>query len=437
VNPDDPLEQLKAMKAGMDPLEELKKSKPGPTFAPPPVAAADASKDAAAVVQAPGEGKTGDFQKLRDMGLGMAASAPQVLPGVEPLQAGIRSVVRGQPYSQALSDMRASTDRIPAPIKLAVQLPALLAMGKLPMSPAKAGALFGGASQALSADPQSLGSRAVHTAIGAGTGAVMGKVMDAGGNLLRAKQPGLPTAGELTQQLGTQMRAADKINYGLATKEAASSPAQIAGVRRILDSPTVKTFTDNVRGSDKFANADDASVLAEVYSSMGSAERSLKQSLAREYNPDASRRLTDIVNAKRTLLKEADNVTPSLRPAIVAHAIKEGQIASVGTGVSAAKRVFGATPGGKQLRTQSIEKFADVFRKMTPENRALAVSGALSETARRTGFQPNAVSLGGLLTSATRPGQMTSFLRSAGDEGQGMADFINRLILGEGANAGH
>jgi hypothetical protein len=434
VNPDDPLEQLKALKAGVDPLEELKKRR-ATSIISPPLAAADAAKDAAAVVQAPSEGKSGDFERARDMGLGLAASAPQAIPGAEAVQAGARSLFRRQPFSEALSDMRASTDPIPVPLKIAVQLPALLATAKLPISPAKAGALLGGASQALSPDSQSASERALRTTLGTAGGAAVGKFLDSGQNLLRAKLPGRVTAGELTQQLEGQMRAADRVNFGPATREAAASSQRIAGVRKILNSPTVKAFTNDVRSSPQFAKADDASVLAEVYSSMGAAERSLKQSLRKEFNPDSQRLLTDIVRAKQDLLREADKVMPSFRPAVQAHAIAESKIDAVGTGVSAAKRVFGATPGGKQLRSQSVERFADILRKMTPEDRSVAVAGAMSETDRQTGFQPNAVSLGGLLTSIARPGKMSSFLRSAGDPRQSIADLLNRLVLSEGANA--
>lgn len=407
-------------------------------IAPPPAIQADAAKDASAVVQNPQEGRetTGDFQKLRDLGLGLATTAPQAIPGVEAAQAGIRSVARGQPYAEALSDMRAKTDPIPAPLKLAVQAPAIAATAALPLSPALSGAALGGLSQLLNADPsQSFGDRAFRTALGAGTGAALGKTLDIAGTLGRAWKPGAPSSGAVIQDIEKSMKAGDARNYGMVAKEAAQSPQQVAGIRRILDSNTVKGFADDVRASDKFANADDATVLGEVYSSMGAAERSLKKALAREYNPDTARKLADIVKAKRNLLSEADKVTPSLRPAVVAHAIKEGQIKAVGTGVNAAKRAFGATPGGDQLRNQSVEKYAERIAKMSPEDRAKAVSAALAETRQRTGFQPNAVSLGGLLTSIQRPMKMASFLRNAGDEGQKVLDFVNRLVLGEAANA--
>src|ERR1044072_143273 len=65
---------------------------------------------AAATSVTPGEG---DMHALASGVRGMLAAAPQAIPGMERVQAGLRSIVRQQPYQEALADMRTETDPVP------------------------------------------------------------------------------------------------------------------------------------------------------------------------------------------------------------------------------------------------------------------------------------------------------------------------------------
>ena len=370
---------------------------------------------------------------------GIGASASQAIPGVEALQAGARSVVRGQPYTEALSDIRGATDQVPTGVKLAVQTPAMLAMGYGPLSPLKAGAAIGGASQALDADPASIAERAGRTVAGAAAGGAAGYIAgDIAAPLARAWAPGRPSPGNLVQKMKEKMRTVSGANYGRADAEAigATAPAQ-AAVRRILERPDIKPFAEMVRSRRQYATASDAQVLGEVYRQMSRQQRGLTQRITRDgYDAKLALDAENIGLAKDELLNAADAAMPSFRGAVEAHRGMASEIGAVGTGVDAAKRIMGAAPSGPRLATQSAEAYAERLRRMTRQQREAAVRGVLGHLRTRTGFQPNAVSLGGLLTTVKRPTQAAAFLRDAGDEGQVFSDYLVKVGLAGGATGG-
>jgi hypothetical protein len=152
-----------------DPLEELKKlRKAAPTDTTDPLDALRASKAAAS------EGEPGVGSKV----LGVIASTVRDIPGVEAAQAGVRSLIRGQSYRDALSDIHGAEDAAP---KLAT-VPARIAGGTLaalalPGGAARQGATFGALSGALQSDPNAgvkerVGSSLVDAALGGTLGAV-------------------------------------------------------------------------------------------------------------------------------------------------------------------------------------------------------------------------------------------------------------------------
>lgn len=370
---------------------------------------------------------------------GLGATASQAIPGMEAVQAGVRSVVRRQPYSEALSDMRGATDQIPAGVKLAVQTPAMLAMGYGPWNPLKAGAALGGASQALDADPMSLSERAGRTVAGATVGGAAGYAAgDVAAPLARAWVPGRQSPGKLVQGMKETMRRKSGANYGRADAEAVGATASAqATVRRILGRPDIKPFAEMVRSRRQFATASDAQVLGEVYRQMSRQQRGLTQRITRDgFDAKLALDAENIGLAKDELLNAADAAMPSFRPAVEAHREMASEIGAVGTGVDAAKRIMGAAPSGPRLSTQSAEAYAERLRRMTRQQREAAVRGVLGHLRTRTGFQPNAVSLGGLLTTIKRPTQAAAFLRDAGDEGQVLSDYLVKVGLAGGITGG-
>lgn len=386
------------------------------------------------------------MQYMGSLAAGLATTAPQALPGMERVQAGVRSVVRGQSYDEALGDMRENTDHIPAAVKMMTQTPAMMAMGKLPVSPATAGALFSGASQALSADRMGVPERAMRT-VGAGVvGGVAGKVLDVGSTFVRAKGEGslVPlklrsrkSPGEMTADVLRRTEAADAKNYGAAAAEGNAAPPQIPAIRHILENPHVKPYAHLIRQSAEFAEANDATVLTETYKLLSNQQKGLRQRLS-ENGFDAGMALENrnIELAKRQMLKVSDRVMPGFRKAVTEHAKLEGEQAAIATGADASRRVIGVAPSGKRLATQSSEAFAKKIRDMRPEERRQAVAAFLGQLKDRIGFQPNAVSIGGLLTSIKRPAQASKFLRSVGDEGQAKIDGLIRTVINGAANGG-
>lgn len=155
----------------------------------------------------------------RDKTMGVVAALNRDIPGAEMAQAGVRALVRRQPYSQARNDIRTAEDAAPAvartaarvaggglaafalpgaAAKLGAEVPALAgAANALSHSGALQGATFGGLNGALNSDlNQSAGGRAGETAIGAGLGGLVGGAGDRAMALIRGK--GAPVAGALS-----------------------------------------------------------------------------------------------------------------------------------------------------------------------------------------------------------------------------------------------
>lgn len=178
---DDVMEKARQLRAAGVPLPEIEKyiaSKRGQPAAP----IADSE---------PGVGS-----KI----LGTIASTVRDIPGVEAAQAGIRSVVRGQSYRDALSDIHGAEDAAP---KVAT-IPARIAGGTLaaltlPGGAIRQGASYGALSGALQSNPDAgvterAGSALVDAALGGTVGAI-----GSGVNAIRTAPAGAlrNAAGEL------------------------------------------------------------------------------------------------------------------------------------------------------------------------------------------------------------------------------------------------
>lgn len=120
-----------------------------------------------------GDGEPGVGTKV----LGTLASLGRDIPGVEAAQAGIRSLIRRQPYREALADIRGAEDAAPTVATLPARLAGFgLASAALPGSAAMKGAQVGALTGALSSDPNTgMTSRAIQSGVGAGLGYLGGK----------------------------------------------------------------------------------------------------------------------------------------------------------------------------------------------------------------------------------------------------------------------
>lgn len=266
--------------------------------------------------RAPGTGTSGDFEVLGSALAANLANAAQGIPGMEAVQAGARSLVRGQPYREALSDIRTATEGIPAPLRIAGRLAggAPLA-GVLPAvssikGAAALGAGLGAADAGLAADPDlSLAERAGGAAIGAGLGAAVGggvaglaKGVNKGRELLRTRQliKDAPTLGEQAVTSRNALSAMDDANYGQAAAEGAGKEATTV-VKAAFDDPDIAPFVQRIRNARSYAGADDATVGREAYKLMSKQAVGYERKLAQEYDADIDLKRKDLRSAMRTL----------------------------------------------------------------------------------------------------------------------------------------
>ena len=119
---------------------------------------------------------------------GGIASLARDIPGAEAVQAGARSLVRGQPYQTALQDIRGAEDD--SPVSGANRLiGGTIGALATPGSPMLSGARFGIASGLLGADPATVETR-LHDAAAKGVlGAAAGKIGEVVGTAGRALAP--------------------------------------------------------------------------------------------------------------------------------------------------------------------------------------------------------------------------------------------------------
>ena len=223
---EDPLDALKAMKAqhnAPDPLDELKALRPSPKVTSAiPVNIPSAKADVTSALPRNREDVSGDFEATVPAVLGNIANLTQGIPGVEALQAGARSVVRRQPYAQALSDIRGQTENIPTPIKMAERVVGTIPLlPLLPANPIAGGAILGGVDQALSATPRPLLNRGLRTLGGAAVGGAAGAVMQGASSL--AQRTGLTDViGKGLRKIGNMVPAAGDVGEAIGTKGAAN-----------------------------------------------------------------------------------------------------------------------------------------------------------------------------------------------------------------------
>jgi hypothetical protein len=228
---------------------------------------------------------------LLNSSLATAANLSQAIPGAEAAQAGIRSVVRQQPYADALNDIRGQTSKITGPlgtvehgIGLTAALPLVSGMGVV-----GGGAAIGGASQALSADPGSLKMRALKTAGGAALGAATGGLLKGAGNVMQRTG--------VTDVIGAGLRRAPDALSSIAD---AVGPTVGNAVRSTGDALGSLGESIGTRGAANRLLAGRQDILDQL----GGSEQSAAQSVidhAQSYRSQASK-LYDVARADKSVI---------------------------------------------------------------------------------------------------------------------------------------
>lgn len=400
---DDPLEQLKALKAAppSDPLEELKATKkkaPLPGVSGHPIV--DASPD-----EEPGIGT-----KI----LGTIASLDRDIPGAEAVQSGVRALVRREPYSVARNEIRGGEDAAP----MLARVPARLIGGTIaamatPGSGMLQGARYGVLNALASSDPEANAKNRLDNAALEGTlGALGAKAGEAGGAFLRSRFA--PSLGASALARKGAIAAADDAAYGAAAREgtaAAKLPTPQA-VTDALNSADIAPYAKAVRSSRTFANADDATVLREAYKLMSERQQLLAGRLSgKDFKAGTALEQSDINLAKRDLLTAGGEIMPSFPEAVQQHASMMGDRDAFRVAADATRRIArGVQPAAKNLETNSPESFAAMIAKMKAGEANAATQGLLGALKSQATLRGNPLKLFGIGSAAAKSARVAPYL---------------------------
>lgn len=324
---------------------------------------------------------------------GGLASFGRDIPGVEAAQAGARSFMQKEPYSEALSDIRKAEDSAGPLVKnynsLAGGTVAALAGPKgtfmSPMgkggSAAVQAARFGAAQGALSADPMSNEDRILKAgrggAIAGAVGGVIGDTPTKVAQVTRVLAGKTPGAAALARR--AEISAADAAYpAALAQGKGLTHP----DVTTALDSPYLKPYTDAVRASPSNAGADDATILHKTYTRLSTRQRALENLTehAADYRAGPEQEIQDIELAKKQLLDAADKIMPGYRPAVTQHAQMAEALDALKNTKDATQRIMNnSNVAGRNLEKNSPEAFKASIIKMKKDEALAAREAVLGQ----------------------------------------------------------
>lgn len=371
MNPDDPLGLIKPVESA-DPLG-LKSARP----APGSINKLGLAQRIAAAPH-PEDMEDATPPSYMQQALGGLAAFNASIPGMEAMQATMRSLVRRQPYTEALSDIRSAEESAGGVATLNKMTgTAIAALATPGSSAAMQGGVFGAASGLLKADPASLGDRvgagAKEAAVDALFGKVAGEVVP---NFLRSK---LSTSlGKASLARDATIKAINNAKYGKAAAEGAGLTH--ADVTAAMDSPDIKPYADAIRNSSTFKGADDATVLNETYKLLSERQGTLgtRMAASTDFKAGTSLEKGEITAAKKTLLDAADKIMPSYRDAVSTASQMARQRDAFRAAADATSRIVKGTPvAGKKLSQNSPEAFRSSIERMTPEEAKAALDGVM------------------------------------------------------------
>ncbi len=319
------------------------------------------------------------------------ANIAQGIPGMEAAQAGVRSVVRRQPYREALTDIQGQTGKIPGVLRVGEKIAGAVPLAAmLPANPVISGAVIGGADQALNADPDvGLGARAIRTPIGATVGAAIGGVADAA-----------ITAGRsaLVPKVANQLIDARAARAAVAGKTFPAALAEGQGktvtqpIYDALAKPDIAEIVAELKQTRPFQNVADDSpeMLDAAYKVLSDRAGQLKRGAdaITPNRPNIGRFRAQDTKAAQSELMDAMAGTPaqpgpmpSYRPAVEGYANASRQIEATQRGSDVLKsKLSSVLPASRNLTRTTPEAFADWAAKATPEQLQAAKRGILGAT---------------------------------------------------------
>lgn len=356
--------------------------------------------------------------------LGGVASLARNIPGAEAAQAGVRALVRGQPYTEALSDIRGAENSANPWVRRYNSLAGgAVAAAAAPTgtftnplgtggSIALQGARYGAAEGLLSADPMSGQDRLIHAGKDAAVTAAAGKLLgEFAPNVFRALRA--RTLGTTALGKATQMEAADALAYGKAAAEGVGlTHPQVTAA---LSHPTVAPYANEIRTSPIFKGADDATILREAYKLMTEKQQTLAQRVinSSDYKAGSALEKAEISQGKRQLLDAADNIMPSLRPAVYGHATAKGELDAFRTAADATGRITrGASVAGRKLGQNSPEAFEKSIHLMSEQEAKSGLEGALGQLKNKVALSVNPLKGFGIPKAASSVNRMAPYLEA-------------------------
>lgn len=305
------------------------------------------------------------------------ANVSRDIPGAEAAQAFVRSLVRRQPYGEALQDIRQATSALPAAVRIPTRMAgSALATAVAPgRTLARQGAAYGAAMGATEASPEvDVTERAMRAAGQAAGGALAGKAVDVAGTAVRARLS--PTAEQvLLKQRGAQQAAATPKFEAFRDlgdlAENIQSEDQLAKTLDVLELPVVRRAINLVKNESPRLNKlpdTDAQVLDAAYKRLG--QKAFKSATGFE-TKEAAQALSGMMDEL-----SGGQYTPALE------AFKAGAKRIEATERGAAMVAAGQRPSKATLKSaqeRSIEAIPEFARRASAEERKAAVQGALGE----------------------------------------------------------
>jgi hypothetical protein len=305
------------------------------------------------------------------------ANVSRDIPGAEAAQAFARSLVRRQPYAEALQDIRGATASLPASVRVPTRLAGgMLATAAAPGSTlARQGAAYGAAMGLTEASPEvGVAERVTRGAGQAAFGAAVGKATDVLGTVGRARATPTAESTLLRQEARRAAEAGPKYETFRKMGDLAeniSTPEQMERTVTILELPVVRRAINLVKEESprlsKLADTD-AQVLDAVYKRIGN--RSFRSQMGYETGEAADE-----------LLAVMDDLSGgAYSPAVGAYRRGSQEIAATERGagmISAGPRPSRATL--ESAVEQSVEGMPKWLERASPEERLAALRGVLGE----------------------------------------------------------
>lgn len=325
------------------------------------------------------------------------ANISRDIPGVEAAQAGVRSLVRRQPYREALQDIRSAAEALPAEVAVPTRVAgAALSAAAMPGRTAARQAMsFGALSGATEANPDiGIEERAGRTALGAAAGGAAAKATQTIGTVGRAYlAPRMTERG--VPEIGVRTRAEQLLRQKEATESAAGplyrgfremgELPETPALQEILQLPVVRTAIRTVKKeSPRLAKLSDtdAAVLDAVYKRIGSKAFSAKHGFETGEARNALFQAIDEASFEKSIITGTGELFR--RPV---GTYRQG-MESLGATQRGARAVqlAGSPQRGTTVKSaleESPEATIRWAKRASPAERKAAIEGALAEVRQR------------------------------------------------------